>query len=181
MKESKADVVLHPVRMRIIQTLVNRRQLTVQQIGEKLPDVPQASLYRHLKKLVEAEIVKAVEEHQVRGTVEKVYALPEQAASLSEEELKNAGAEEHMSFFMKFFATVLDDFERYVAQDDFDFIKDGTGYRQVSFYANDDEYLDLLETINGAMMKLIGNEEEGRRKRTLTTIVTAEKNKEQKK
>jgi DNA-binding PadR family transcriptional regulator len=138
--------------------------------------VPQASLYRHLKKLVDADIIKAVDEHQVRGTVEKVYALPEQAASLSEEELKNASAEEHMGFFMKFIATVLDDFERYVNQEDFDFIKDGTGYRQVSFYASDEEYRELLETINGGLMKLIGNEEEGRRKRTLTTIVTAEKN-----
>ncbi|WKA54578.1 helix-turn-helix domain-containing protein [Planococcus shixiaomingii] len=175
MKESKADIILHPVRMRIIQTLINKRNLTVQQIGEKLADIPQASLYRHLKKLSDAGIIEVVEENKVRGTVEKVYGLPEQGASLSEEELKNAGPEEHMGFFMKFMATVMDDFERYVNQEDFNFVKDGTGYSQASFYASDEEYLEFVTTINSSLMKLISNGEEGRRKRTLTTIVTAEK------
>jgi DNA-binding transcriptional ArsR family regulator len=180
MNESKADIILHPVRMRIVQTLVSKRKLTVQQIGEQLPDIPIATLYRHLKKLADAKMIQVVEENRVRGTVEKVYALPDTNVSLSEEELRNAGAEEHMDFFMKFMATVLDDFERYLSQEDFDLIKDGAGYRQVSFYANDEEYLELIGSINAGLMKLLGNEDDGiRSKRTLTTIVTAEKSKKQ--
>ncbi|MBS4201025.1 helix-turn-helix domain-containing protein [Bacillus sp. FJAT-49732] len=177
MKESKADVILHPVRMRIIQTLINGRKLTVQQIGEKLHDIPQATLYRHLNKLLQAKVIEVVEENPIRGAVEKVYALPEQAGSISPEEISKWTKEEHMDSFMKFISVVLADFERYVSQKEFDMQKDGAGYRQISFYATDEEYLEFLQTLSSAAVKLLQNEEgENRRKRTFTTIVTSENN-----
>ncbi|MBS4196190.1 helix-turn-helix domain-containing protein [Bacillus sp. FJAT-49870] len=177
MKESKADVILHPVRMRIIQTLINGRRLTVQQIGERLRDIPQATLYRHLKKLLEAKVIEVVEENQIRGAVEKVYALPEQAGSISPEDISKWTKEDHMDSFMRFISVVLADFERYVSQEEFDMLKDGAGYRQISFYVTDEEYMEFLQTLNSAAIKLLQNEEgENRRKRTFSTIVTTENN-----
>ncbi|HZG72578.1 MAG TPA: helix-turn-helix domain-containing protein [Chondromyces sp.] len=175
MKGSKVDTLLHPVRMRIVQTLVNGRRLTVQQIGEQLPDIPQASLYRHLKKLLEAGLIIVVEEHQVRGTIEKVYALPEQTAQIDTKEFLRASKEEHLSYFIKFMATVLADFERYISQEEFDFQRDGAGYRQGSFYASDDEYEEFLQAMAKAFEKVISNEPSSqRRKRIMTTIFTTE-------
>lgn len=175
MKESKGEVLLHPVRMKIVQTLVNGRKLTVQQMSEKLPDIPQASLYRHLKKLVEADLIVIAEENQVRGTIEKVYALPDTSEEMAAEEFLSLSKEEHLSYFIKFIATVLADFESYVSQDSFDFVKDGAGYRQAMFYASDEEFQSFLMTMTQEMMKLIQNEPApGRRKRTMSTIVTAE-------
>ena len=48
----KTDIILHPVRMRILQNLATRN-LTPLQLAEELVNVPQATLYRHLNKLVE--------------------------------------------------------------------------------------------------------------------------------
>ncbi|MDZ7834458.1 MAG: helix-turn-helix domain-containing protein [Alkalibacterium sp.] len=73
--KKKMDLVMHPIRMRIIQTLVINKNLSTQQISDYLPDVPQATLYRHINKLVEADFIKPVLENKVRGTVEKIYAL----------------------------------------------------------------------------------------------------------
>lgn len=175
MKESKADIILHPVRMRIIQTLINGRKLTVQQIGEKLPDVAQATLYRHLKKLLNGKIVEVVKENQIRGAVEKVYALPDQAGVISPHEVEKWTTEDHMDAFLRFISIVLGDFERYVAQKEADFQQDGAGYRQVSFYATDEEYQDFIEKMGKELVKLTSNEEgPGRRRRTMTTIVTTE-------
>ncbi|MFK2826589.1 helix-turn-helix domain-containing protein [Bacillus sp. B190/17] len=123
MKQSKADVILHLVRMRIVQTLINGRKLTVQQLGENLQDIPQATLYRHLKRMLHAKVIEVVEENPVRGAVEKVYALPKSSGSISAEEISNWNVEEHMDSFMKFFSIVLADFERYIAQEDFDLQK----------------------------------------------------------
>ncbi|MFS0575738.1 helix-turn-helix domain-containing protein [Sporosarcina sp. 179-K 3D1 HS] len=175
MKNSKSDVILHPVRMRIIQTLINGRKLTVQQIGERLQDVPQATLYRHLKKLLDANVIEVVGEYPVRGAVEKVYSLPEASASISVEEFSAWSAEEHMDAFMRFMVTVLADFERYVHQEEFDLLRDGAGYRQMTFYASDEELREFTETMRAEFMKLLGNEAtEQRRRRTMTTIVTTE-------
>lgn len=175
MKESKGEVLLHPVRMKIVQTLVNGRKLTVQQMSEKLPDVPQASLYRHLKKLVESDLIVVAEENQVRGAVEKVYMLPETSNEKNADEFLSLSKEEHVSYFIKFMATVLVDFESYVSQDSFDFLKDGAGYRQAVFYASDEEFQPFLSTMGQEMMKLIQNEPApGRKKRTISTIITTE-------
>lgn len=175
MKESKGEVLLHPVRMKIVQTLISGRKLTVQQMSEKLSDVPQASLYRHLKKLLEAELIMVVEENQVRGTVEKVYALPEISGQAASEEFLNLSKEEHISYFTKFMAIVLADFESYVSQESVDFLKDGAGYRQDVFYATDEEFQSFIRTMGQEMMKLIQNEPApGRVKRTMSTVITAE-------
>ncbi|QDP40345.1 helix-turn-helix domain-containing protein [Radiobacillus deserti] len=175
MKESKADLLLHPVRMRIVQSLINGTGLTVQQMQQRLPDIPQASFYRHLKKLVEGNIIHVLEEHQVRGTVEKVYGIHNEAIHVGPKDMKHVSKEEHMAMFMKYMVTVLTDFERYMNQVDADLVKDMAGYRQASFYATDDEYVSFLQTMGAALRTLIDNNPgEGRKKRTLSTIVTTD-------
>lgn len=175
MKESKADIILHPVRMRIAQTLINGKKLTSKEIAERLDDIPQATLYRHLKKMLDANVIEIVDENQVRGTVEKVYALPVQSKSISEEEIKHWNKDDHLNAFMKFIAIVLADFERYVEQENFDLQKDGAGYRQFSFYATDEEVQNFIGTIRNGLEELTSNDAEGaRRKRTFTAILTSE-------
>jgi len=98
-KETKVNIMLHPVRMRIIQTLIGDRKLTVQQISELLPEVPQATMYRHLNKLLEGEILKIVGENQIRGTLEKVYSLTDNASLMTKEDIDNASKEDHFKFF----------------------------------------------------------------------------------
>ncbi|SFL57778.1 Helix-turn-helix domain-containing protein [Gracilibacillus orientalis] len=43
--------LLHPVRMEIIQALVSGKQLTPSQLSECLPNIPHATLYRHINYL----------------------------------------------------------------------------------------------------------------------------------
>ncbi len=175
MSKSKADIMLHPIRLKIVQTLINGRRLTVQEIGKQLNEVPQASLYRHLKQLVEAGIIVSVEENKVRGAMEKVYALTDGAESIDEDDFLNGSKEEHMDYFMRFIMTVLADFENYVDQENFNMVEDGVGYRKAVYYASDDEFKDFLNEMRNVVKKVIGNEPtESRRKRTLSTIMTTE-------
>src|SRR5947209_6285752 len=99
--QSKADLVLHPVRFRILMT-VSARRLTPQQIGAELSDVPQASLYRHINSLTEAGILQMVEETTSRGTVEKLLMLPVQAADLSVDDMAAVSLEDQMRYFTNF-------------------------------------------------------------------------------
>ncbi|GMA51885.1 hypothetical protein GCM10025857_32420 [Alicyclobacillus contaminans] len=43
---------MHPIRLRIIGLLASGHPLTAQKMLGQLPDVPVATLYRHLNKLV---------------------------------------------------------------------------------------------------------------------------------
>src|SRR5438477_12246920 len=113
MAPSRADLILHPVRMRLIVTLA-RRQLTARQLSELLPDVPQATLYHHLGILTRAGLLRVVSERRVRGTIEKLYALADDSAILGQAELANASREDHLRYFTVFVASLLGDFARYL-------------------------------------------------------------------
>jgi len=177
MKETKADLILHPVRMKILQTLASGRRKTVQQIAEKLTEVPQATLYRHLKKLLDAKMIEVVEENQVRGTVEKVYALPENNLLISREEVLKAGPDEHLDYFMKFLASVLMNFEEYIRQPEYDFEKDMVSFRMATLYASDEEYSEFIKKYVELITPLLKNEETpDRKKRTITNILTTQNN-----
>jgi hypothetical protein len=70
-----ADLLLHPVRLRIVEAFLGDRALTTLQLREELPDVPAGSLYRHVAKLVDAGVLSVVGERRVRGAVERTYVL----------------------------------------------------------------------------------------------------------
>ncbi|MEH7883979.1 helix-turn-helix domain-containing protein [Bacillus sp. JJ1609] len=177
MKETKADLILHPVRMKILQTLASGRRKTVQQIAEQLTEVPQATLYRHLKKLLEAKVIEVVDENQVRGTVEKVYALPQNNQLLSREEVLNAGPDEHLNYFIRFLGSVLMNFEEYIRQPKYDFEKDMVSFRMATLYASDEEYSEFIKKYVELITPLLQNEPAtNRKKRTITNILTTQNN-----
>ena len=70
--QHKADIILHPVRLRILVALGGTK-LTAQQLVRLLPDVPQTTLYRQLNLLTRHGVLEVAEERRVRGTVERVY------------------------------------------------------------------------------------------------------------
>ena len=75
MKDIYIDACLNPVRQRILQVLIEKKEASAAQILEVLTDIPRASLYRHIKILADAGVIEAVREVPKRGSVEKFYAL----------------------------------------------------------------------------------------------------------
>ena len=85
MKTEIAEVFMNPVRQRIIQYLLVHKKGTVKEIKKELPDVPSASLYRHIKILNDSAFIIVVEENRIRGTVENVYSLNREALEVDDE------------------------------------------------------------------------------------------------
>ena len=172
MRENAADLLLHPVRLRIIQALALGRHLSAAGLSEELNDVPQATLYRHINVLADAGVIAIAEERPARGTPERVYALVEGAGMLTPEELAKATPDDHLRYFAMFVAGLVGDFGRYLNRDHVDFLADGVGYRQIPLELTDQEFAELQGRLNAALMPAIGNQPApGRRRRILTTIV----------
>ena len=64
-----AEIVMNPVRQRIFQYFLLHETGTVKEVRKALPDVPGASLYRHIKILADSSILMVVGENRIRGTV----------------------------------------------------------------------------------------------------------------
>mgnify|MGYP000146340631 CR=1 FL=1 len=80
-----AEIVMNPVRQRIFQYFLLHETGTVKEIRKALPDVPSASLYRHIKILTDSTILMVVGENRIRGTVESVYQLNKDAMATEDE------------------------------------------------------------------------------------------------
>lgn len=172
MKESKAEILLHPVRLKIIQSLLGGSKRSAADMLKLLPDIPQATLYRHLNKLVEGGLVHIHEQKQVRGAVEKIYTLSSQNMVLSQDDLSDVSKEDHLKYFTTFLFGLLDDFSSYLKQDSIDLAKDGVGYRQVGLYLTDEEFQAFALELSAAVRKVIHNQpNEQRIKRMFSTIV----------
>jgi DNA-binding transcriptional ArsR family regulator len=147
MSIAKAELIFHPVRMRVLQMLLRSGALTAGQLGELLGDVPPATLYRHLKHLTTGGVIEVVEERPVRGVVERVYSVVHGGASLTPEEIRDATPDDHVRYCAVFLAGLLEQFESYTKKPNMDVIRDGAGYRQAAIYASDDEMAMLIQQI----------------------------------
>ncbi|HYW23407.1 MAG TPA: helix-turn-helix domain-containing protein [Terriglobales bacterium] len=171
----RADLILHPVRLRIIQAFASdlgTRRLTPQQVSAALPDLPQASLYRHIERLHRGGVLGIASERRVRGAVERTYVLAAGGASLSAEDLANATREEQLGYFTTFAVGLITQFERYLQRPVIDLVADGVGYRQVVLNLSDEEVLEMAAALNGALARFLQHgPEPGRRRRTLATVL----------
>ncbi len=171
-RNSKADLLLHPVRMRIVMTLADQ-QMTAQQIARALPDVAQATLYRHIKRLDKGGIIHTVEEHQVRGAVEKVYSLVPNQAFLKAEDIAGISKDDHMQLFTAFVSSLMSDFAGYLNRnEEIDFVSDGVGFRTVSLYFTDEELQTFATKMNEILRSMKADQPgEGRKRRHFSTII----------
>jgi DNA-binding transcriptional ArsR family regulator len=116
MSSSKADLITHPIRARILGALMGR-QLTIGQIAQVLPDVPIPSLYRHVRTLTEGGVLEAVSEVRVNGALTKVYATRKEQTIIGEPDMVNATAADHLRAMTTFLNTLAEIFRNYLEQE----------------------------------------------------------------
>src|SRR3954454_10410189 len=136
---TSADLLLHPVRLRIVQAFLGDRGLTTAELREELPDIPPASLYRHISLLTDAGVLAVASERRVRGATERTYILRLAAANIGIRELREMSVEDHRQAFTAFVAGLLSDFDRYLERGKPDFLRDGVSYSLAGFWLDDDE------------------------------------------
>ncbi len=164
--------LLHPVRMRVVQALLAGDGLTTHELHERLPDIPIATLYRHVAYLVTHGLLAVVGEQQVRGVSEKTYRVVEGLANPSPEELRGLSPEELLTTFTMFTSGVIRDFGTYVSAGEHDLVEDRVSFAQADFWATASEVDEFFDTVMGALRALMGNEQgQGRRRRVLTTVL----------
>lgn len=169
---ASADLLLHPVRMRIVKAFLGDRALTTSQLVEELGDVPAASIYRHVARLTKAGVLQVVAERRVRGAVERTYTLRTAAARISRDEAAAMSAEEHAAAFMGYVAGMVDDVDRYLASGEIDPQRDGADYRAGAMWLSDDEFAGFLRDLAELFQPRLANAPGKGRSRRMIYLVT---------
>ena len=168
---ASADLLLHPVRLRIVKAFLGDRALTTAQLVSELDDVPAGSIYRHVALLTKAGVLQVVAERRIRGAVQRTYTLRLLAARISPGEVAAMTPDEHARAFMAYVAGLLGDFDRYLATGPPDPLRDVADYRVAGSWLTDAELADFLRDLATiAQPRLANAPAAGRRRRILYTV-----------
>jgi hypothetical protein len=169
---TSAELLLHPVRLRIVQTFLGDRALTTTHLRAELPDVPPASLYRHVARLVERGVLSVVAERRVRGALERTYILRAAAARISADEVAKMSVDEHRQAFLAFVAGLIGNAERYLARPDIDPLRDGASYNLAGLWLDDVELMEFARDLYTIVQPRLANgPRAGRTRRILATVL----------
>ena len=154
MNQDVLKSLLNPIRMKIFQHVLMNEGVTTGDLAKALPDVPQASLYRHINKMVQDEILSVMSENKVRGVYEKVYAIQNNPLTSINKIVEEEDREQLYMVCYTFAMSLLMDFGNYLKRDSIDLQEDKVGFRSIPLYLSDtesDRFLkglyDLLEDV----------------------------------
>jgi len=89
--------------------------MTTREIAQALPDISQASVYRHIAVLAEAGILYVAEEKPARALTERVYALDETKAYIEPDERGGMTQDDYLRYFFQFIEGLRQTYRRYAA------------------------------------------------------------------
>jgi len=141
------EALLNPVRIRIVQELAAKGKLTTAELCERLPDVPKATMYRHIGILLEGAVLVVVSERKVRGSVERTLALDIERIR-GENTLENA-SRNAFTFLMNRYA----DYERYFSSPHPDPGKDRIFFNNTVLMMDDGEFDRFLGELRDLLLR----------------------------
>lgn len=166
MKKDFMEIIMNPVRLRIVQYLILHQQGTTADISDELMDIPRPSLYRHIKVLRDAGCIEVSEERKIRGTVEKTYRLVENP-------MGDVKSPDIAALFQKGLMSLMLSFHTYFASENADPQKDLLGLSTSTLMLTDEEYADMTQKIGAVFNEFIFNRADGGRKPRRITLISS--------
>ncbi len=145
--KSRKEVLMHPIRMEILEYLNREGSATAGKLAEALPDVPKTTLYRHINVLADEGYLKVVDEKKIRGTLERVYEL--NTDYLGDDPSAEKSRRETTDLLLR----MMTDFEDYYDGDDVDPDRDMLFFTENTIDLSDGEFSAFLEELFALLAK----------------------------
>ena len=170
------DVLTNPIKCKLFLEIQNCGETTAKHLSETFSDIPPATLYRYLKRMTNDKVLKIVNQTQVRGALEKTYAIDIDMTKDFKEILDSNSGEAYMQSFMQYIIGFAELFQDYCKRDDIDIVKDKSGFSLSPLYLTDGELEMLIRNIRDAI-KPYGNSTpaEGRKLHSIGVIISPPK------
>ena len=138
-----ADLLLHPVRLRIVHALSGGRELTTAQLRARMPDASKVTVYRQVALLAEGGFLEVAGEQRVRGAVERRYRLRQDRPVIDADAAAAMTLEDHRRGFAAAMAVLIAEFNAYLDRDGADPAADGVSYRQGMLWLSPAELAEM--------------------------------------
>ncbi|MGW7487009.1 helix-turn-helix domain-containing protein [Streptomyces sp. NPDC054786] len=154
------DLLLHPVRLRVVHALAGGRVLTTSQLCARMPEVSKVTMYRHVALLTEAGFLEVAAEQRVRGAVERHYRLRQDRPVVGIDAAAAMSLDDHRRGFAAAMAVLIAEFNAYLDRDDADPVADSVSYRQGTLWLSPDELAEMNHKLLAILGPLLANQPE---------------------
>ncbi|WAL67999.1 helix-turn-helix domain-containing protein [Amycolatopsis cynarae] len=151
------ELLLHPVRLRLVYALSGGRVRTTAELCASLPDVPKTTVYRHVGLLAEGGVLEVAGEQRVRGAVERHYRLRRDRVTVDAEAGASMSPDDHRRGFAAAMAALHAEFNAYLDRPGADPFADRIGYRQGVFWLSEDELTEVIGELRAVFASRAGN------------------------
>ena len=158
------EIILNPVRMRIIQELATAQTITANELCERISDVPRTTMYRHINILIDNNILSVVSEKKVRGSLERTIAL--NTPELSKHNSIENAAQNAFGFLMSNYAK----FHKYFNGENPDPGKDKIFLNNAVLMMSDTEFDQFIGELRQLLLKYSFGLTERRKVRDISII-----------
>lgn len=165
------ELLLHPVRLRIVHATFDGQPFTTSDLLERMPDVSKATMYRQVALLVDNRLIEVDGEERKGGAVERRYRLHPSRAIVDADTAAAMSNDDHRRGFGASLATLLAEFGSYLDQDDANPTADMVSYRQVPVWLSSDEKRALYDCLLETIRPYLGNEATPDRRRHLLAAI----------
>ena len=152
------DLLLHPVRLRVVHALSGGRTLTTAELSARMPEVSKVTVYRQVALLAEGGFLEVAGEQRVRGAVERRYRLRQDRPRVDTDAAGAMTLEDHRRGFAAAMAVLIAEFNAYLDREGADPAADAVSYRQGTVWLRPDELAEMLGEMVGVLRDRITNE-----------------------
>lgn len=158
------EVMLNPIRMRIVQELATRQSMTAIELCEKISDVPRTTMYRHINVLLDNNILSVVSEKKIRGSLERTLAL--NIGEISKHNTLENASQNAWGFLMNRYAR----FHNYFKGENPNPAKDKIFLNNTVLMMDDNEFDQFLAELRELLIKYNFEVANGRKARDISVI-----------
>jgi hypothetical protein len=138
--------------MRLVNALQASGTLSTTELCARLPDLPKATVYRHVEQLLRGGVFEVESEQRKRGAVERRYRLTRGGAAVDADTVQSMTLEDHRGGFTAAMGALLAEFNAYLDRGGANPRADCVSYRQMTLWLGSTE---LSRLIDGVMQQLL--------------------------
>lgn len=139
--EKLLKVLTDPVSNRILQMIRVREKMTISDILAENTEVPRATVYRKIDKMLEVGAIFVADTNKVRGQTENVYAIKEMYIA------NPASDEESLRIVTVSLMQILDLYDRYFKSGNADVNRDKLFMLNYAIALSDSDFSDMMNEI----------------------------------
>lgn len=165
------ELMLHPVRLRIVHAMSDGRPRTTAELMERLPDVSKATMYRQVGVLADNEVLTVEREQRVHSVLERRYRLSQSSTVIAADLLATMTTDDHRRLFGVAMATLMAEFNAYLDRPDSDPVADRVSYLQATLWLSPEELSGFFDEVRAALRSRMDNAPSAERKPYLVSPV----------